>query len=138
LEGLAGAVTKLSRTQFKANALAEAQEQRTAAALSMLQEIVARREEAGDERERDRIERVSDVRADARAELAVELLPALDGLEAALESGRSLLGRRRRGTALATSVAEHGFLWRLTRPAGEAQGGSDDEDHGLAAWLQGP
>lgn len=91
LSELAGEFKRLSRTQFKANALTESKEQQIAAALSTLQEIATRREGMDEERQAQARERIDTARAHARGDLAADLLPALDGVELALENGRALL-----------------------------------------------
>ncbi|MGE5602707.1 MAG: nucleotide exchange factor GrpE [Nitrososphaerales archaeon] len=95
LSELAQAVAKLNRTQFKTNALAEMKDQQVATALGTLQDAVTRREQAQEARSVHGRESAAALRAEARGEFAAELLPALDGLELALESGRAMLARRR-------------------------------------------
>ncbi|MGH2544166.1 MAG: hypothetical protein ACRDIB_15305, partial [Ardenticatenaceae bacterium] len=157
LEEMASQVKKLSRTQFKANTLAETQEQTVAKALATLQEIVTRREEAQQERSLRDQRREKELQAEARGELAMNLLPVLDGIEAALDKGRSLLARRQRlwqeaqtrVERAATSSTRPGLWERLSYalageiPAPSSQAGSTssvpntESDKALAAWLEG-
>ena len=106
LSDLGQAVAKLNRTQFKSNTLAEMKDQQVATALGTLQDVVdparSRRKRRG--RLHDR-EAAAALRAEARGEFAAELLPALDGLEMALDSGRALLERRRRQEDEAAAAA---------------------------------
>jgi molecular chaperone GrpE (heat shock protein) len=95
LDDLAQVVAKLNRAQFKSNTLAEMKDQRVATALDALQGIATHREEAQEARTLQDQERLADLRAEARGELAADLLPVLDGLELALDSGQALLERRR-------------------------------------------
>jgi molecular chaperone GrpE (heat shock protein) len=95
LSDLAQTVAKLSRTQFKSNTLAEMKDQHVATALGVLQDVAARREQAPEARISVEQERAASLRVEARGEFAADLLPALDGLEMALQSGRDLLERRR-------------------------------------------
>ena len=64
-------------------------DEQVATALGMLQDVAARREQARKRRGRCTSRNGGPaLRAEARGEFAAELLPALDGLEMALESGR--------------------------------------------------
>lgn len=96
---LSQVVTKLNRTQFKTNALAEMKDQQVAAALGALQDVATRREQAQEARSLHDRQTAAALRAEGRGEFAAELLPALDGLELALESGRALLARRQEAEA---------------------------------------
>ncbi len=95
LTELAQAIAKLSRTQFRSNALSDVKEKQTGEAIATLQDMVSRREEVQTELAWREQQHLAKVRADARGELAVELLPSLDGLEAAIESASTLLARER-------------------------------------------
>lgn len=153
LEDLATTVAKLSRTQFRSNALAEIKEQQIATALATLQEIATRREQAQEARQSQEEQRLADLRAEARGELAVELLSVLDGLELALDNGRALLERRRRRVAPAAASAEtpgrgeSHSLWQRLRQAFVAEPQREEQplppeppdemSESLAAWLRG-
>ena len=91
---LADNVKRLSRTQFKTNALTESKEQQTTDALAILQSIATRREEMQADRAWRDQQRLDTLNQDARGDLATDLLPALDGLELALENGRVLLEKQ--------------------------------------------
>ncbi len=111
---LSQALAKLNRTQFKTNALAEMKDQQVATALGTLQDVVTRREQVQEARSRHDRESAAALRTDARVEFAAELLPALDGVELALESGRAMLARRRqleaaRAAEVQNGVREHAF-----------------------------
>jgi molecular chaperone GrpE len=94
LNDLGQTVAKLNRTQFKSNTLAEMKDQQVATALGTLQDVAIRREQRQENRSLAEQERTSALRAEARGEFAADLLPARDGLELALDSGRALLARR--------------------------------------------
>ena len=128
LDDLAGTVTKLSRTQFKANALTEGQADRIDRALEALQEVAARRDEAQAARAREDPARLEAARQDARRDLAADFLPVLDGIERALENGSALLGRQGQGAS-----RERRPFWQRLAGAPEGDGG----DAALAAWLEG-
>lgn len=100
---LAQALAKSNRTQFKSNTLAEMKDGQVTTALGALQEIAARRTQAQEARAAHEQERAAVLRDETRGEFAADFLPALDGVEMALESGRALLDRRR---AAATAAAE--------------------------------
>ena len=106
LNDLGQTVAKLNRTQFKSNALAEMKDQQVTTALGALQDVAARRQSAQEARALHAQDRTAALRLEARGEFAADLLPALDGLEMALESGRALLARRRRQEAAATRLAQ--------------------------------
>jgi len=99
------AVVKLSRTQFKSNTLAEAKDQQVASALTTLQDIATRREQVQEARTLQKQALLKELRAEARGELAADLLPVLDGMEMALESGAALLTKRRTEAAQAAQAA---------------------------------
>ena len=96
LNDLGQTVAKLNRTQFKSNALAEMKDEHVATALGTLQDVATRRGQVQEERTSLEQERVVALRVEARGEFAADLLPALDGLELALHSGRAMFARRRR------------------------------------------
>lgn len=147
---------KLSRTQFKANTLAESKEQQITAALKTLQEIVARREASQEAQQWAQQEQLDQARGLARGDLAAELLPVLDGIEMALDSGRSLLQRRRQQRQTATQApaaqpAENRSIQRAWQQFRRSLAGEpvdvdprpqppiyDEEmETGLNAWLDG-
>ena len=153
LHELTETVARSGRSQFKANTLAETKEQRIEAVLATLQEIVTRREELREAREIEGQQRLTEVRMEARGELAADLLPVLDGLELALESGYTLAEKRRQQeneAALTSSAAPaptRGVWQRLRytlagRPPAAVETpmpatAVDDMVNALAAWLQG-
>lgn len=159
LNDLGQTVVKLNRTQFKANTLAEMKDQQVATALGTLQDVAARREQVQEDRARHEQERVAALRAEARGEFAADLLPALDGLELALDSGRALLARRREREAEAARFARTApeparpglwqrlawALWGRGLPPGSgapsapptAASNGDETTAAVEAWLQG-
>ena len=163
LNDLAQTVAKLNRTQFKSNALAEMKDQHVATALGTLQEVAVRREQLQEARTSVEQERMVALRVEARGEFAADLLPALDGLEMALQSGRGLLERRRRQEVEAACSAQTQSaipepppvrpglwqrlawaLWGRGLPPGALPPGApatppvrDDVADAVTAWLQG-
>ena len=99
LAELATSVTKLGRTQFKSNALGESKEEQVERSLKTLQDMLTRREERQEQVGQQRQERLDEVRQEARCELAADLLPALDSIELALESGEALVRQQKQGIA---------------------------------------
>lgn len=99
LAELVNTITKLGRTQFKSNALGETKEEQIERSLVTLQDIVTRREQLQEQVVLRTQERLDEVRQEARGEFAADLLPALDSLELALESGQALLGQQRQDIA---------------------------------------
>jgi molecular chaperone GrpE len=99
-------LSKLGKVQFKANTLLEAQVEQTQETLAALQKTIARQDDliaALSEHQREAAQA-------ARSDLILAMLPALDGLEAALESGRRQI---------------------------EHLGGTEEARATLAAWLDG-
>jgi len=163
LNDLAQTVAKLNRTQFKSNALAEMKDQHVTTALGTLQDVAARREQMQEARTAVEQERMAALRVAARGEFAADLLPALDGLEMALQSGRDLLERRRRQEVEAARSAQTQSvipgpppgrpglwprlawaLWGRGLPPGalpprapDAPSTRDDAADAVTAWLQG-
>jgi molecular chaperone GrpE (heat shock protein) len=163
LNDLAQTVAKLNRTQFKSNALAEMKDQHVATALGTLQDVAVRREQLQEARTSVEQERMVALRVEARGEFAADLLPALDGLEMALQSGRGLLERRRRQEVEAACSAQTQSaipepppvrpglwqrlawaLWGRGLPPGALPPGApatppvrDDVADAVTAWLQG-
>jgi len=89
IRGLGEQLNKLSKVQFKANALLEAQLEQHKEALSTLQAAVARQADilaAASLHQQKEIE-------SARRDLLLALLPVMDGLEAALANGQQQLPR---------------------------------------------
>ena len=151
LRELSQAINKLNRTQFKANALTESKVQQTATAIGTLQEIVTRREEVRGEQAWQNQRYLAAVGTKARGELAVELLPALDGLESVLQNGSMLLERqqeqeKRRAATLTPEPASPTLSTRLRNlfaaeppPANAtvADVSLSQMTEALAAWLEG-
>jgi molecular chaperone GrpE (heat shock protein) len=158
LSDLAQTVAKLSRTQFKSNTLAEMKDQHVATALGTLQDVAARREQLQEARTAVEQERTASLRVEARGEFAADLLPALDGLEMALQSGRDLLERRRQQqveagrSALTEPPAVRTSLWQrlawalwgrglppgaLPSRAPATDPIRDEMTDAVTAWLQG-
>lgn len=152
VDELAQALARANRTQFKSNTLAEMKEQQVATALGVLQEIATRREQMQAARQAQEEERAAALRDEAQAEFAAELLPALDGLELALASGRAMLDRQRAAAAAGRPAepTQPTFWQRLVwafkgagPPPGMAAAGATtpalnvEVVTALEAWLQG-
>ncbi|MGB0385347.1 MAG: nucleotide exchange factor GrpE [Ardenticatenaceae bacterium] len=106
LKGMVKTIKKQSRTQFKANTLAESQQKRIEKTLATLQELITRRDEAQKVDVLPEKPRLQEARGEARREMAAELLPALDGLENAIDNGRSLVERRQQESAQAEAQVD--------------------------------
>ncbi len=143
------ALARLNRTQFRANTLAEMKDQQVTSALETLREVAARREQLQEARAQQEQARATALRSEGRSEFAADLLPVLDGLELALESGRSLLERQRSRQAEATQVTPPTpptfwqrlawALWGRGLPPGTMAPAPPATDliAGVEAWLQG-
>ena len=99
VSALAETLQNLVRGIEKANHLGETKEQQLEGVLGTLQEIVARRQQAAERDQERQHEQTEAIRRSARGELAADLLPALDGLEVALERARTILARQRHDLA---------------------------------------
>jgi molecular chaperone GrpE (heat shock protein) len=126
LDELARDVTRLSKAQYKANALQEA-------ALDQLRQ-------AADRRSVQQQEALQQAKADTIHDLMTALVPVLDGLEAALDSGERLLARPK------LDAADDRWVARYVDGGGRNSDG-DQEDAArlvhqseralMAAWLDG-
>ncbi len=87
LNDLTRTVKKMSRTQFKANALGETKEQQVNETLSLLRELATKRDELTQTQQQEEQKRIEELKARARGDLAADMLPVLDGIEMALEHG---------------------------------------------------
>ena len=94
LAALEDRLAKLVRTQFKTNTLTESQLQQLGSAQSVLQELAERRQTREDDHLAQEALRLDEARTQGRQELAADLLPAIDGLELALENGRTWTERQ--------------------------------------------
>jgi molecular chaperone GrpE len=118
LEELRSEVRKLGKAQFKANAMVEDQSARW-------EQVIAEAQAAQGE-QAQLVERVAEERVAARErELLDAFLPALDGLESAIASGRRYLEIRDRAASVPDITAAQALL---VSPADRAV---------LAGWLDG-
>ena len=117
-DGLEKEVRKLGKTQFKANALAEDQ-------LTRLEQVIVSAQ-AAQEQSAEMLETVARERAAAaRQELLETILPALDGVENAIASGRRYLEKRDRAARYPNPTLAQALL---ISPADREM---------LAGWLDG-
>ncbi|HWE60768.1 MAG TPA: nucleotide exchange factor GrpE [Chloroflexota bacterium] len=124
LSALERQIARAGREQLKANTLAEAQREQLAAALEELRTVGARREMDLDAlREQLRLGQIA-----ARLELARSLLPAIDGLDEALRSGRQVLER-----PWAPAPARFGWLRGERAPDPDTRTAKRD----MESWLVG-
>jgi molecular chaperone GrpE (heat shock protein) len=135
VQDLEAAISRQSRVQFKANALLEGRGEEVARALAVLQEIATKRDEALESRRAAETRRMAELRSEGRAELAAELLPVLDGIERALESGEVLLERHRRASS--SAARGRGLLGALVRTLGGEPPPEESTGSALEAWLEG-
>ncbi len=150
IEKLEKQIARAGKEQFKANSLAEAQQQSVKSTLEQLREANAYRE-----RELAQLrERLIGARAEGRLEVIKRLLPVLDGLDEAMSAGRRLprtadgsgtqfpvgerVGasqplsvRQRLSSAWALLAGKPLPDWLPIAPPTPAQ------DEAIAAWLEG-
>lgn len=139
VEGLEKQIGRAGKEQFKANALAEAQQQSFKAVLGHLREADASRE-----RELTHLrERLAAATAEGRMEVVERLLPVLDGLGEALVAGRRLLEPAKcTGAQQAPSLRQRVMdAWALLRGASPERGREAQRygflHNALTAWLEG-
>ena len=144
VEKLEKQLARAGKEQFKANTLAETQQRTFKTTLEQLREAEAYRE-----RELAQLrERLATARGEGRLDVIKSVLPALDGLEAAISSGERLLKAKSPAAAIAQS--HHGsrpasILQRLsaaarilfTSPASEAAPAEPVSPEAAEAWLTG-
>lgn len=130
LADLAANFAKLSRTQFKANALIEEEQQRSLATFDRLSAELAARDRDWQERAQLYQQQLTQ----ARAQMAADLLPVLDGIEAAIDNGYQLLLH-----ATTPEPTPAPGLWARLRSFFCAEAGSGaPRQHGeWRAWLEG-
>ncbi len=129
VEKLDRQVARAGKEQFKANSLAEAQQQNLKALLDQV-----RAGEAARERELTQLRAQADRGSDAaRLEVIERLLPVLDGLDEAIAAGEGLLTEEEPVSALSFSQRVRA-AWRIVR--GEPPRVSLPAEH-WAAWLHG-
>jgi molecular chaperone GrpE len=92
-------IQELTRAQQRSNELAEARGQQVVDILTTVQAFLNRRSQFDEKEIVMDAERLEAVRHEARGEFAAQFLPALDGLEAVLDDGRTLLARQRQELA---------------------------------------
>ncbi len=142
IEKLEKQIARAGKEQFKANSLAEAQQQSVKSMLEQIREADAYRA-----RELAHLrERLVGARAEGRADLIRRLLPVLDGLDEALSAGRRLLPDE-----TMQNVGAHRplpFRQRVSSAWALLSGKHPDElqpgmrsaasgDEAIAAWLEG-
>jgi molecular chaperone GrpE len=96
---LAESVQELSRAQQRNNELTEARGRQVTDILTTVQSFLNRRSQLEEQEIVMDAERLEEVRREARGEFAALFLPALDGLESALDEGRMVIARHRQELA---------------------------------------
>ncbi len=126
LAALEKQIRQAGREQFKANALAEAQREQLSSALELLRSANTRHTARLDELQQE----VIAARSEARLEVVQALLPALDGIDEALRSGRALLDRL-------DGRPQPGFFERLRGRPPAASDAYHELHTTMEAWLTG-
>jgi molecular chaperone GrpE (heat shock protein) len=129
VEKLDRQVARAGKEQFKANSLAEAQQQNLKVMLDQV-----RAGEAARERELMQLRAQTDRASDAaRLEVIERLLPVLDGLDEAIAAGESLLAEEESIAVLSFGQRAR-EAWRVLK--GEPSNVVPPDEH-WAAWLHG-
>lgn len=92
---LAETVKELTRAQHRGNELTETRGRQVTDILTTVQAFLNRRSQLEQNEVVMDAERLEAVRREARGDFAAQFLPALDGIEGALDEGRALLARHR-------------------------------------------
>jgi molecular chaperone GrpE (heat shock protein) len=92
-------IQELTRAQQRTNELTEARGRQVTDILSTVQSFLNRRSQLEEREIVMDAGRLEEIRREARGEFAALFLPAIDGLEGALEEGRGLLARHRQDLA---------------------------------------
>ena len=92
---LVEAVQELGRTQTRATELVDVRGRQVTDVLALVQELLGKRRDFDEQHLVLDNNRLDEIRREARGEFAALFLPALDGLDAALDEGRTLLTRHR-------------------------------------------
>ena len=123
-------VSRIGKEQFKVNTLIEAQQKNHEAMLEQLREAGAHRE-----RELAQLrEKLSEATSLGQVGVVQRLLPALDGVEEALASGRRLMQR----SEARDKAAAHPSLWQRINPARRVGPPAETSDsRAMASWLEG-
>lgn len=127
--------SRAGKEQFRANTLAEARQQSLDALLEQQAETAAARARDVESLR----EHLTGTRQEGRLDVLRGLLPALDGLEEALASGRRLLQEEGQSVALTPAAARLPFgrrvaaAFQLVVAPGSARG----EESALSAWVEG-
>jgi molecular chaperone GrpE len=137
LASLEETIRKLSRTQFKSNTLGETREQQIGNALATLQEIATRREQRQESQVQRTNQQLAEARSEGRSLMAAELLPALDSVELALESGQQLLARQHAQMGAAI-CAQQAYITALTDALAQRTRQPETEERGFWQRLWGP
>lgn len=122
---LAETIQEMSRTQARTTELADVRGRQATEVLAMVQAMLTQRREFDEQHaviDRDKLE---EIRREARGEFAALFLPALDGLEAALDEGRVILTRHRQE------------LMEMGHPPGERGGTPGNLVHRLRSRIAG-
>lgn len=133
LAEISESIVRLNRTQFKANALAETQAKQADEAIALARSQVEQRDRETREAVAASDEEFAEMRSIARLELVIEFLPALDGIESALASGRLVRERR------AVRERQHGrtFRARIARALRASAAVPDEDGAAIDGWLEG-
>jgi molecular chaperone GrpE (heat shock protein) len=96
---LAETIQELTRAQQRSNELTDVRGRQVTDILSTVQSFLSRRSRLEEQEIVMDAERLEGIRREARGEFAALFLPAIDGLEGALEEGRGVLARHRQDLA---------------------------------------
>ncbi|MCC6453395.1 MAG: nucleotide exchange factor GrpE [Caldilineaceae bacterium] len=121
-------IQELTRAQQRTNELTEARGRQVTDILSTVQSFLNRRSQLEEQEIVMDAGRLEEIRREARGEFAALFLPAIDGLEGALEEGRVLLARHRQDLAEMNHL--HG-----NAPGDRSQSGQAQTGHPQAGSL---
>ena len=143
LDDLTTTVKKLARTQFKANTLGDSKGQQIHEVISLLREIVTKREELKEAQTHKEQQHRAELRLKARGELAADFLPVLDGIELALKNGQRLFQKEEHheGSEKTTGIFRRLFRKSAVKPERhdeqEPSRSHREIEETIAGWLNG-
>jgi molecular chaperone GrpE len=146
IENLAKAIKKISRTQYKSNALGESKEKQIQEAIDILNDIVKGKETIQKAKADKAEKETENLKHQARAEFAADFIPVLDGIEMALEHGNELLEKGEKRVTVETKEEHPNLIKKILMPLISESKKMENEivvkynketNDSLIAWLNG-
>lgn len=146
IENLAKTIKKISRTQYKSNALGQSKEKQTQEAIDILNDIIKGKESIQQAKKAKEQREIEHLKHQARAEFAADFIPVLDGIEMALEHGNELLEKGEKRVTVETNEEHPNLIKKFLMPLISETKKTENEivvkynketNDSLIAWLNG-